>query len=79
MSEPTPDRNAVSNPLSADVVIDTSALKPDEKRFLDEHALKKPMRTIHIWSLGVGAVITGEYFGWNGGLGVAGPIGMLIA
>lgn len=29
--------------------------------------------------LGVGAVITGEYFGWNGGLGVAGPTGMLIA
>ena len=79
MSEPMPNRNVAATAESADVVIDTSALKPEEKRFLDEHALKKPMRTIHIWSLGVGAVITGEYFGWNGGLGVAGPIGMLIA
>jgi ethanolamine permease len=37
------------------------------------------MGTAQIWALGVGAVITGEYFGWNGGLGVAGPTGMLIA
>ena len=60
-------------------VLDTTSLKPEERRFLEEHALRKPMGTVHIWSLGVGAVITGEYFGWNGGLGVAGPIGMLLA
>ena len=41
--------------------------------------LHKPLRTGHIWALGVGSVITGEFFGWNGGLGVAGPIGMLLA
>ena len=45
----------------------------------EEHRLHKPLGTLQIWALGVGAVITGEYFGWNGGLGVAGPIGMLIA
>ena len=44
-----------------------------------EDRLHKPLGTLQIWALGVGAVITGEYFGWNGGLGVAGPIGMLIA
>lgn len=45
----------------------------------DQSVLHKPLGTLQIWALGVGAVITGEYFGWNGGLGVAGPLGMLIA
>src|SRR5438046_5903245 len=54
-------------------------LKPEEREYLKEHALKRPMGVLHIWALGVGVVITGEYFGWNGGLGVAGPIGMLLA
>ena len=78
MSESMPDRNVASSD-AADVVIDTATLRPDEKQFLEEHSLKKPMGTAQIWALGVGAVITGEYFGWNGGLGVAGPTGMLIA
>lgn len=56
-----------------------AALRPDERQYLADHALKKPLRTGHIWAMGVGAVITGEYFGWNGGLGVAGPVGMLLA
>src|SRR5947209_1737028 len=55
------------------------ALRPEERQYLKDHALKKPMGVAHIWALGVGAVITGEYFGWNPGLGVAGPIGMLLA
>jgi ethanolamine permease len=55
------------------------ALRPEERHYLKEHALKKPMGVAHLWALGVGAVITGAYFGWNGGLGVAGPIGMLLA
>jgi ethanolamine permease len=79
MSESQPERNEVSSPETADVVIDAAALRPEERQYLDEHSLKKPMGTVQIWALGVGAVITGEYFGWNGGLGVAGPIGMLIA
>ena len=32
-----------------------------------------------LWALGVGLVISGEYFGWNLGLPAAGPVGMLIA
>ena len=70
MSESLPDSNAI---------IDAAVLRPEEKKYLDEHSLKKPMGTAQIWALGVGAVITGEYFGWNGGLGVAGPTGMLLA
>src|SRR5437870_13301652 len=55
------------------------ALRPEERQYLKEHALKKPMGVLHIWALGVGAVITGEYFGWNQGLAAGGPIGMLLA
>src|SRR6266478_7552060 len=54
-------------------------LRPEEKTYLKEHALKKPMGVLHIWALGVGVVITGEFFGWNPGLKEGGPIGMLIA
>ena len=37
------------------------------------------MGVLHIWALGVGVVITGEYFGWNQGLKEGGPVGMLLA
>ncbi len=59
--------------------LDLGALRPEERQYLKDHSLRKPLGTRNIWALGVGAVITGEYFGWNGGLGVAGPIGMLLA
>jgi ethanolamine permease len=55
------------------------ALLPEERQYLKDHALRKPMGVLHIWALGVGVVITGEYFGWNPGLKEGGPIGMLIA
>src|SRR5262245_8196582 len=54
-------------------------LRPQEREYLKEHALKKPMGALHIWALGVGVVITGEYFGWNQGLKEGGPVGMLLA
>lgn len=41
--------------------------------------LKKALTTVHLWSIAVGLVISGEYFGWNYGWGVAGTVGMLIA
>ncbi len=59
--------------------IQAGALKPEERAYLKDHALKKPMGVLHIWALGVGVVITGEYFGWNPGLKEAGPLGMLLA
>lgn len=42
-------------------------------------ALKKALKPIHIWAIAVGLVISGEYFGWNYGWGVAGTIGFLAA
>lgn len=41
--------------------------------------LKRPLRVLDIWALGVGGVITGEYFGWNLALKGNGPIAVLVA
>lgn len=41
--------------------------------------LKKALSSTHLWAIGVGLVISGEYFGWNYGWGVAGTVGMLVA
>ena len=40
--------------------------------------LKKTLTAVHIWALGVGLVISGDYFGWNYGLVNATPLVMLI-
>jgi ethanolamine permease len=44
-----------------------------------EIGLKKTLKTWHIWALAVGLVISGEYFGWNYGWGMAGTIGFFIS
>jgi ethanolamine permease len=41
--------------------------------------LKRVLKPVHLWAIAVGLVISGEYFGWNLGWGVAGTIGFLIA
>lgn len=41
--------------------------------------LKKALGPLSLWGLGVGYVISGEYFGWNLGLPLGGTLGMLIA
>ncbi|MFO0724818.1 MAG: ethanolamine permease [Myxococcota bacterium] len=42
-------------------------------------ALKKTLGPLMLWGLGVGYVISGEYFGWNLGLPLGGTYGMLAA
>src|SRR6201985_1607601 len=44
-----------------------------------QQQLKKVLRPVHLWTIAVGLVISGEYFGWNYGWGVSGTIGFLIA
>ena len=41
--------------------------------------LERTLGPLTLWGLGVGYVISGEYFGWNLGLPLGGSIGMLIA
>jgi ethanolamine permease len=40
--------------------------------------LKPTLGTLHLWGIAVGLVISGEYFGWSYGWGVAGTLGFLI-
>lgn len=42
-------------------------------------ALRRVLTTAQLWGIGVGLVISGEYFGWNYGWAVAGPVGFGIA
>ncbi len=40
--------------------------------------LKPTLSTLHLWGIAVGLVISGEYFGWSYGWGVAGTLGFLV-
>src|SRR5438445_12451209 len=75
----TPPLDAVVNEVVAEAQLRPEELRPEERAYLQQHALKKPLRVLDIWALGVGVVITGAYFGWNLGLKDNGPVAMLIA
>src|ERR1700756_3282324 len=77
--EPSAELDLVVNEVVEEAGLRADSLRPDERAYLTEHALKKPMGVLHVWALGVGVVITGEYFGWNQGLKEGGPVGMLLA
>ena len=42
------------------------------KEYLEKRRLRKSADWILLWALGVGAVISGDYFGWNFGLPLGG-------
>src|SRR5258708_12147595 len=80
--EPVPatESESVALPLVGTPLASSLELAPEERAFLAEHSLKRPLRVLDIWALGVGVVITGEYFGWNLALkGGNGPVPFLIA
>src|SRR5947209_18987055 len=79
MGEDPRPLEAVVNEVVAEAHLRPEELRPEERAYLQEHALKKPLRVLDVWALGVGAVITGEYFGWNLGLRDNGPVAMLVA
>src|SRR4051794_27624302 len=41
--------------------------------------LRRCLKPIHLWSIAVGLVIAGEYFGWSYGWGLAGTVGFLLS
>ena len=47
--------------------------------YLEKRSLKKSAGWVLLWALGVGAVISGDYFGWNFGLKAGGFWGLGIA
>src|SRR5260370_36299647 len=83
MNDHEPGQSSELDKVVAEVMseahVRADALGAEERAYLKEHTLKKPMGVLHIWALGAGVVITGEYFGWNPGLKEGGPIGMLLA
>src|SRR5262245_11041088 len=80
-AQPTPpsDLDAIVTEVVVEGHVSPHDLRPEERAYLQEHALKKPLRVLDIWALGVGVVITGEYFGWNLGLKDNGPVALLVA
>ncbi len=47
--------------------------------YFEQRQLRKSVGVVLLWSLGVGAVISGDYFGWNFGLTAGGVVGLGIA
>ncbi len=74
-----PRLDAVVQEVLAEAGVRAEELRPDERAYLEKHALKKPLRVLDIWALGVGVVVAGAYFGWNLGLKDNGPVAVLIA
>jgi ethanolamine permease len=70
----------VTDSHAGDPLVASPAVNAEERAFLARHSLKRPLKVLDIWALGVGVVITGEYFGWNSALkGNNGPMAVLIA
>jgi ethanolamine permease len=76
---PHTDLAEVVQEVIAEAHVRPEKILPEERAFLHKHALKKPLRVLDIWVLGVGVVVAGAYFGWNLGLKDNGPVAMLLA
>lgn len=50
-----------------------------EQQYLEKRQLKPSAGWILLWAMGVGAVISGDFFGWNLGLAKSGFGGLLVA
>src|SRR5437868_11419718 len=58
-------------------------MRPDytkaDDAYFEQRTLRRHARAIHLWALGVAAVISGDFFGWNFGLTAGGFGGMFLA
>jgi ethanolamine permease len=50
-----------------------------DEQYFEKRGLRRHAGVWSLWALGVGAVISGDYYGWNFGLDVGGFGGLLIA
>jgi len=50
-----------------------------DESYFGARRLRRHARVGSLWALGVGAVISGDFFGWNFGLGAGGFGGLLVA
>ena len=58
---------------------DSVSYQDKDAAFFDERRLRRHAGAGSLWALGVGAVISGDFFGWNFGLTAGGFGGLLIA
>jgi ethanolamine permease len=73
------DETSTADPAASQPLPTASSIQPHKQALLAEHSLKRPLKVLDIWALGVGVVITGEYFGWNLALKGNGPMAVLVA
>jgi ethanolamine permease len=52
---------------------------PADAAYLAKRRLRRYARVLQLWAMAVGAVISGDFFGWNFGLAAGGFGGMLVA
>ncbi|MFO0899862.1 MAG: amino acid permease [Pirellulales bacterium] len=63
----------------SDIPSSYSATSSDQQPPVADSGLHKSLGPVMLWGLGVGYVISGEYFGWNLGLPAGGAYGLLVA
>ncbi len=52
---------------------------PAGEAYFAKRRLRRHARAWHLWAMGIGAVISGDFFGWNYGMASGGFGGMMIA
>ena len=60
-------------------MVDTTVSTASAPKKLDSLNLLKVLGPAHVWALGVGIVLVGEFMGWNYAVGKGGAFGALIA
>ena len=50
-----------------------------DKDYFKKRQLKRTAGAFGLWAIGISAVVSGDFSGWNGGIAQAGWAGMLIA
>src|SRR5215470_1424083 len=58
---------------------ETVAYVREDAQYFERRKLRRHARALHLWALGIAAVISGDFFGWNFGLAAGGFGGMLLA
>lgn len=53
--------------------------RSQNEQYFEQRGLRRYAGAVSLWALGVGAVISGDFFGWNFGLEAGGFGGLLIA
>src|SRR5512144_1263899 len=60
-------------------MVDTTVTAPSTSQQGQSLNLLKVLGPIHIWALGVGIVLVGEFMGWNFAIAKGGSLGAIVA